>query len=124
MIPLLPTLSVLFHITVVRCLQPSLPYTAPELVGGCLDSSDVSLSGAADCFSLAALTYQLLTGKQVLPVGSSTGEYRSRLSMLASADMSGIAGNMQVRARAKQIPHDDTHHTAYNWCLTGSCSQI
>eukprot|EP00878_Enallax_costatus_P038064 GHUV01043206.1.p1 GENE.GHUV01043206.1~~GHUV01043206.1.p1 ORF type:complete len:249 (+),score=59.91 GHUV01043206.1:473-1219(+) len=54
--------------------QPRLAYTAPELVGGCLASSDVSLSGAADCFSLALLTYQLITGRQLMPVGSSTGD--------------------------------------------------
>jgi hypothetical protein len=78
-------------------LQPPLPYTAPELVGGCMASSDGSLSGAADCFSLAALSYQLLTGRQLLSVGSSTGEYRSRLSGLSSADMSGVAGSLQVR---------------------------
>lgn len=55
------------------CAQPRLGYTAPELVGGCLASSDVKLSGAADCFSLAALAYQLIKDKQLLPVGSSTG---------------------------------------------------
>lgn len=77
-------------------LQPPLPYTAPELVGGCMASSAASLSGAADCFSLAALCYQLLAGRQLLPVGSSTGDYRSRLSGLGSADMSGVTGSLQV----------------------------
>jgi hypothetical protein len=65
-------------------------------------SSDASLSGAADCFSLAALSYQLLTGRQLLPVGSSTGEYRSRLSGLSSADMSGVAGSLQVSLGGEQ----------------------
>ncbi|WIA09380.1 hypothetical protein OEZ85_008786 [Tetradesmus obliquus] len=78
---------------------PPLPYTAPELVGGCMASSAASLSGA-DCFSLAALCYQLLAGRQLLPVGSSTGEYRSRLSGLGSADMSGVAGSLQPLLRA------------------------
>eukprot|EP00879_Flechtneria_rotunda_P005950 GHRR01006256.1.p1 GENE.GHRR01006256.1~~GHRR01006256.1.p1 ORF type:complete len:896 (+),score=358.33 GHRR01006256.1:953-3640(+) len=80
--------------------QPPLGYTAPELVGGCLSSNDVALSGAADCFSLAALTYQLVTGKVLLPVGSSTGNYRSRLSGLSGADMSGISGSLQPLLQA------------------------
>ncbi|WIA29467.1 hypothetical protein OEZ86_011968 [Tetradesmus obliquus] len=79
---------------------PPLPYTAPELVGGCMASSAASLSGAADCFSLAALCYQLLAGRQLLPVGSSTGDYRSRLSGLGSADMSGVTGSLQPLLRA------------------------
>ncbi|KAF8073098.1 Scyl2 [Scenedesmus sp. PABB004] len=78
---------------------PPLGYTAPELVGGCLASSDVALSGAADCFSLAALAAQLLTGRQLLPVGSSTGEYRSRLAGLPSADLSGVPGTLQPLLR-------------------------
>lgn len=45
------------------CLcQPLLGFTPPELVGGCSPSSEVVLSGAADCFSLAALTYLLVAG--------------------------------------------------------------
>eukprot|EP00775_Hariotina_reticulata_P010443 gene10443-10601_t len=75
--------------------QPPLPYTAPELVGSSMASSTVCLSGAADCFSLATITYQLVLGKQLLPVGSSTGEYRSRLSNAGCWDMSGIPGSLQ-----------------------------
>lgn len=42
--------------------QPPLGFTAPELVGGVAPSAQVVLSGAADCFSLAALTVLLVTG--------------------------------------------------------------
>jgi hypothetical protein len=46
-----------------RAVQPPLGFTPPELVGGCSPGSEVVLSGAADCFSLAALTYLLVAGE-------------------------------------------------------------
>jgi hypothetical protein len=49
------------------CLsQPPLGFTPPELVGGCSAGSEVVLSGAADCFSLAALTYLLVAGTRAV----------------------------------------------------------
>lgn len=156
--------------------QPPLGFTPPELVGGCGSGSEVVLSGAADCFSLAALTYLLVAGaqgggptagwgwvwqcqgmqrchmalltcllarlagmifcmawqcvwsqcpclsgtllvlltypgvcvhvlrpctagKELLPVGSSTGEYRSRLRMLMGSQLQGVPPTLQVCAR-------------------------
>lgn len=48
----------------LRCdVQPPLGFTPPELVGGCSPGREVVLSGAVDCFSLAALTYLLTAGQ-------------------------------------------------------------
>ncbi|EFN53517.1 hypothetical protein CHLNCDRAFT_136879 [Chlorella variabilis] len=58
--------------------QPPLPYVAPELVAG----GGAGITGAADVFSLGALAFQLLTRRQLLPVGHSLGEYESRLHSL------------------------------------------
>lgn len=70
-------------------MQPPLGFTAPELVGGSSSSSGsdmmssssaaagVGLSGAADCFSLAALTYLLVAGKG--REGGREGEVKERV---------------------------------------------
>ena len=47
--------------------QPPLPYVAPELVA----SGTAGVTSAADVFSLGALAYELLSGRQLLPVGHS-----------------------------------------------------
>ncbi len=79
-------------------MQPSLPYTAPELVAGSTSSSDARITPACDVFSLGAIAYELLAAKQLLPVGSSGGEYRARLGMLGTADMSAVPPQLQASA--------------------------
>jgi hypothetical protein len=59
---------------VLHCvLQPALSFTPPELVGGCGSDSEVVLSGAVDCFSLAALTYLLAAGQAGYHMGGYWG---------------------------------------------------
>lgn len=98
-------------------MQPPLAYTAPELVAAAsmATASDAPLSGAADCFSLAAITYQLLTGRQLLPVGSSTGEYRSRLGSLAAG-----GGNMAALPAPLQVWRS-WHGSTLARCVRGPC---
>lgn len=80
-------------------LQPPLPYTAPELVAGSMASSAVRVTGAADVFSLAALTYELLSQKQLLPVGCSAGEHCARVGSLGSADMTAVPRQLEGSLR-------------------------
>jgi hypothetical protein len=99
------------HCTALHCpptlalpRQPSLPYTAPELVGGASLPGSAPLggaaSGAADVFSLALLAYELLQGQPLLShVGSSSGAYRSTLPALPSADMSRVPAQLQPLLR-------------------------
>lgn len=70
------------------------------MLAGSMAVSEQRLHPACDVFSLAAITYELVKGKPLLPVGSSLGEYRSRLSMLSGVDMSGVPGTLQVRQGA------------------------
>lgn len=72
------------------------------MLAGSMAVSEQRLHPACDVFSLAAITYELVKGKPLLPVGSSLGEYRSRLSMLSGVDMSGVPGTLQVRQGAAQ----------------------
>lgn len=55
--------SLVWVADVCCAVQPPLGFTPPELVGGCSPGSEVVLSGAVDCFSLAALTYLLAAGQ-------------------------------------------------------------
>lgn len=45
-----------------------------------------------------------LSGKELLPVGSSSGEYRSRLSLLAGTHLQGVPPTLQVRAPCRDTP--------------------
>lgn len=47
--------------------QPPLPYTAPELVAA---GAGTRITASADVFSLAAVAYEALAKRQLLPVGS------------------------------------------------------
>lgn len=38
-----------------------------------------------------------VAGKELLPVGSSTGEYRSRLRMLTGSELQGLPHTLQVK---------------------------
>ncbi|KAJ9510959.1 hypothetical protein QJQ45_027821 [Haematococcus lacustris] len=86
--------------------KPSLPYSAPELVGGwggaqsSLPSS--ALSPAADVFSLAALAYELLSGagQLLLPVRNSLTEYKAAV---LPAGLGGQQGLQAVLASAPPL---------------------
>jgi hypothetical protein len=104
--------------------QPPLAHTSPELVGGSMASSNVCLSGAADCFSLATITYQLVVGQQLLPVGSSTGEYRSRMSNAGCWDMSGISGSLQVGGRGQMCQLQSPAAVMQLTDLTAGCCSV
>jgi SCY1-like protein 2 len=59
---------------------------APELVAR---GAQPPATGAADVFSLAALAFELLARRQLLPVGARLAEYESRVASLTLVDMTG-----------------------------------
>jgi SCY1-like protein 2 len=71
--------------------RPPLAYTAPEVVGSwggpAMGSSKVS--AAADIFSLALVTAEAISGKQVMHVSNSVTDYRARIQHLAAAPLQG-----------------------------------
>lgn len=68
------------------CLQPLLPYIAPELVSGFGGTS--SIGPPADVFSLATVVYELLSsGSPLLTVRNNINEYKARVAALPQGGM-------------------------------------
>ncbi|DBA79962.1 TPA: hypothetical protein ACH3X1_008165 [Trebouxia sp. C0004] len=76
-------------------LVPGLSYTAPELVVG--DQQSVgSLFSAADIFTLGIVMYEVIAGKQLLDVGQSIYDYRSKISAFQQVDLSAVSYELQT----------------------------
>mmetsp|Transcript_22910 Transcript_22910/g.58463 ORF Transcript_22910/g.58463 Transcript_22910/m.58463 type:complete len:1024 (-) Transcript_22910:213-3284(-) len=107
--------------------KPSLPYTAPELVGGWGGTANATVSPATDVFSLACIAYELLVSYasstnqpggtpaspststsswQLLPVRSNANEYRTRLAALTSpsSPLNGVPATLQGVLRTMLAP--------------------
>ncbi|KAL0038526.1 hypothetical protein WJX77_009542 [Trebouxia sp. C0004] len=78
-----------------QSLRPGLSYTAPELVVG--DQQSVgSLFSAADIFTLGIVMYEVIAGKQLLDVGQSIYDYRSKISAFQQVDLSAVSYELQT----------------------------
>ena len=73
--------------------RPLLQFTAPELAGSI---SDAPVTGKADVFSLACVTYQLLR-KQPLITAETTSEYRNMLASIHLIPVDGLPASLQAR---------------------------
>lgn len=73
--------------------RPLLQFTAPELAGSI---SDAPVTGKADVFSLACITYTLLR-KQPLITAETVSEYRNMLASIHLIPVDGLPGSLQVR---------------------------
>ncbi len=61
--------------------QPPLAYVAPELVAS---STQAGITPSSDMFSLGAVAYELLTKRQLLPVGRWASSAVSRMGSVLS----------------------------------------
>jgi len=81
-----------------QALHPSLNYVAPELVAR---GRGVAILPAADVFSLAAVTYELITHRSLLPPNCSLVEYEMRIADVTqhSSSISGTPPQLQEMLR-------------------------
>lgn len=71
-------------------MQPSLPYTAPEVVSG-----SGKYGQAADSFSLGALIFELYHKSQLLPVAANLASYSSTIDTLNAQPMDKIPDSLR-----------------------------
>lgn len=85
----------------VRVMQPPLPYAAPELVAS---SSSPTITSSSDVFSLALVTYEALTRRQLLPVENRLADYESKLASIALMDLAGLPLGLEQVMRQMLAP--------------------
>ena len=74
----------------VLLLQPDLNYLAPELAGGHTDDMSTCTTPACDIFSLALLSYEVLSGSKLLSTKREIVYYKSKVVSLAKETFSGV----------------------------------
>ncbi|KAK9916801.1 hypothetical protein WJX75_007226 [Coccomyxa subellipsoidea] len=84
----------------MRYQQPPLAYVAPELANADGQTAASSIGTAADIFSLAAFAYEVLAGKQLLPVQFDLDDYNGRLASLHQAPMEGAPVSLRPTFQA------------------------
>ncbi|KOM49311.1 hypothetical protein LR48_Vigan08g013800 [Vigna angularis] len=99
-------------------LQPSLNYTAPELVR----STGSSAGSSSDIFSLGCLAYHLITRKSLFDCHNNVKMYTNTLTYLSSDAFSSIPSELVHDLQRMLSPNESSRPTAMDFTGCGSCS--